>query len=99
MERATTVSLLSWLRRQLHEPEPRRERLETAIEHGDPAEARQTVARVAFSDAQRRHVDHLIGNWEHRPYRRSHPAGLPSDRELDQAHPERIGRPEQVTSR
>jgi hypothetical protein len=25
------------------------------------------VARVAFSDAQRRHVDRLIGDWEHRP--------------------------------
>jgi hypothetical protein len=67
MERATTVTLLSWLRRQLHEPEPRRERPEAAIEQGDPAEARRIVARVAFSDAQRRHVDRLIGDWEHRP--------------------------------
>jgi len=72
---------------------------EAAIEHGDPAEARRIVAQLAFSDAQRRHVDRLIGDWEHRPDRRSHPAGLLSNRELDQAPPERSGRPKQVTSR
>jgi hypothetical protein len=62
--RATRVSLLRWLRRQLRQPEPLRERLEAAIEHGDPAEARRIVARFAFSDAQRRYVDRLIDDWE-----------------------------------
>ena len=62
--RATRVSLLRWLRRQLRQPQPLRERLEAAIEHGDPAEARRIVARFAFSDAQRRHVDRLIDDWE-----------------------------------
>ena len=62
--RATRVSLLRWLRRQLQQPEPLRERLEAAIEHGDPAEARRIVARFAFSDVQRRHVDRLIDDWE-----------------------------------
>jgi hypothetical protein len=66
MERATRVSLLRWLRRQLQQPEPLRERLEAAIEQGDPEEARRIVARFAFSDAQRRHVDRLIDDWERR---------------------------------
>ena len=65
MGRATRVSLLRWLRGQLQQPEPVRERLEAAIEHGDPAEARRIVTRFAFSDAQRRHVDRLIDDWEH----------------------------------
>jgi len=62
--RATRVSLLRWLRGQLRQPEPLRERLEAAIEHGDPAGARRIVARFAFSDAQRRHIDRLIDDWE-----------------------------------
>jgi hypothetical protein len=93
LERATSVSLLRWLRRQLQQPEPLRERLEAAIEHGDPAEARRIVARFAFSAAQRHHVDRLIDDWVRRRDRRSYPAGLPSGRELDRAHPERSGRP------
>ena len=76
LERATRVSLLRWLRRQLQQPEPLRERLEAAIENGDPAEARRIVARFAFSDAQRRHVNRLIDDWEHRRERSLLPAGL-----------------------
>jgi hypothetical protein len=62
--RATRVSLLRWLRRQLRQPEPLRERLEAAIENDDPAEARLIVARFEFSEAQRRHVDGLIDEWQ-----------------------------------
>jgi len=58
------VSLLRWLRRQLRQPEPLRERLEAAIEHDDPAEARRIVARYSFSDVQRRHVERLLDEWE-----------------------------------
>ena len=43
---AATVSLLRWLRRQLREPTPDRERLEAAIANNDPKEARRIVARV-----------------------------------------------------
>ena len=50
---ATTVSLRRWLRRQLREPTPQRERLEAAIENDDPAEVRTIVARMSFNDAQR----------------------------------------------
>jgi hypothetical protein len=64
VSRATQVSLLRWLRRQLRQPEPLREHLEAAIENDDPAEARRIVARFDFSDAQRRHVDGLIDEWE-----------------------------------
>jgi hypothetical protein len=58
------VSLLRWLRRQLRQPEPLRERLEAAIENDDPIEARRIVARFEFTDAQRRHVDGLLDEWE-----------------------------------
>jgi hypothetical protein len=61
---ATAVSLRRWLRRQLREPNPAREHLEAAIENDDPAEARRLVARFEFSDAQRRHVDGLLDQWE-----------------------------------
>jgi hypothetical protein len=61
----TGVSLLRWLRRQLREPSPNRERLEAAIANDDPAEARRIVAIVPFSDAQRRHVELLLDEWEH----------------------------------
>ncbi|MBA3842101.1 MAG: hypothetical protein H0X39_05690 [Actinobacteria bacterium] len=64
MTTATTVSLLRWLRRQLREPTPDRERLEAAIANNDPAEARRIVARVTFNDAQRRHVEHLLDEWQ-----------------------------------
>jgi len=59
-----TVSLLRWLRRQLREPSPQRERLEAAIANDDPDEARRVVAKVPFGDAQRRHVERLLDAWE-----------------------------------
>jgi len=62
--RATTVSLLRWLRRQLQQPAALREHLEAAVENDDPAEARRLVARFEFSDAQRRHVEQLLAGWE-----------------------------------
>ena len=64
MSRATQVSLLRWLRRQLRQPDPLRERLEAAIENDDPAEARRIVATFEFSDAQRRHVERLLDEWQ-----------------------------------
>jgi len=60
----TTVSLLRWLRRQLREPAPQRERLEAAIANDDPREARRVVALMPFNDAQRRHVERLLDEWE-----------------------------------
>ncbi len=60
------VSLLRWLRRQLREPTPQREHLEAAIANDDPGEARRIVANVPFSDAQRRHVERLLDEWERR---------------------------------
>lgn len=60
----TTVSLLRWLRRQLREPTPERERLEAAIANDDPAEARRLVGLMPFNDAQRRHVERLLIEWE-----------------------------------
>ncbi len=64
MTTAATVSLLRWLRRQMREPAPQRERLEAAIANDDPAEARRIVATMPFSDAQRRHVGRLLDEWE-----------------------------------
>ena len=64
LKRATRVSLLRWLRRQLRQPEPLRERLEAAIAANDPAEARRVVAHFDFSDTQRVHVTRLIDEWE-----------------------------------
>ena len=61
------VSLLRWLRRQLREPTPQRERLEAAIANDDPDEARRVVAHVPFSDAQRRHVERLLDEWQSTP--------------------------------
>jgi hypothetical protein len=58
------VGLLRWLRRQLRQPTPHRERLEAAVEHDDPAEARRLLAQFAITDAQRRHVTELIAEWE-----------------------------------
>ena len=66
MTTPTGVSLLRWLRRQLREPSPNRERLEAAIANDDPGEARRIVEIVPFSDAQRRHVELLLDEWEHR---------------------------------
>ena len=61
---AATVSLLRWLRRQLREPAPQRERLEAAIANDDPAEARRIVDDMPFNDAQRHHVERLLEEWE-----------------------------------
>ena len=61
---AATVSLLRWLRRQLREPAPQRERLEAAIANDDPAEARRIVDFMPFNDAQRHHVERLLEEWE-----------------------------------
>ncbi len=59
-----TVSLLRWLRRQLRQPTPQREHLEAAVAHDDPAEARRLLDRFDFTEAQRRHVEGLIDEWE-----------------------------------
>ena len=59
-----SVSLLRWLRRQLREPTPWRERLEAAVANDDPQEARRLLAQMEFTDAQRRHVGGLIERWE-----------------------------------
>ncbi len=64
MTTPTSVSLLRWLRRQLREPAPQREHLEAAIANDDPHEARRLVAAMPFSDAQRRHVERLLDEWE-----------------------------------
>jgi hypothetical protein len=48
----------------MRQPEPLRERLEAAIENDDPAEARRIVARFDFSEAQRRHVEGLLDEWQ-----------------------------------
>jgi hypothetical protein len=64
MNRAATVSLLRWVRRQLRQPAPNRERLEAAVANDDPGEARRVLARYEFSDAQRRHVEGLLDAWE-----------------------------------
>jgi hypothetical protein len=61
---AARVSLLRWLRRQLRQREPLRERLEAAIASDDPAEARRIVERFEFSATQRRHVERLLDEWE-----------------------------------
>lgn len=59
-----TVSLLRWLRRQLRQQTDLREHLEAAVENDDPAEARRLIARVPFSEAQRRHVEGLLARWD-----------------------------------
>ena len=60
----TAVSLLRWLRRQLREPTPERERLEAAIANDDPGEARRIVRLMPFNDAQQRHIERLLAEWE-----------------------------------
>jgi hypothetical protein len=61
---AARVSLLRWLRRQLRQAEPLRERLEAAIAADDVTEARRIVARFEFSPTQQRHVTRLLDQWE-----------------------------------
>jgi hypothetical protein len=65
-----TVSLLRWLRRQLREPTPLREHLEAAVANDDPAEARRLLEGFDFTEAQRRHVERLIDEWERTRARR-----------------------------
>jgi hypothetical protein len=55
---------LRWLRRQLREPTPWRERLEAAVANDDPAEARRLLPHMEFTEAQRHHVAGLIERWE-----------------------------------
>jgi hypothetical protein len=64
MTRAAQVSLQRWLRRQLQQPTPTRERLEAAVENDDPSEVRRVLAEVPFTPEQRRHVDGLLDAWE-----------------------------------
>jgi hypothetical protein len=59
-----SVSLLRWLRRQLRQPTPLRERLEAAVANDDPVEARRLLARMDFTESQRHHVEGLIDRWE-----------------------------------
>jgi hypothetical protein len=59
-----SVSLLRWLRRQLREPTPWRERLEAAVANDDPTEARRLLGQMDFTFEQRRHVEGLIDRWE-----------------------------------
>jgi hypothetical protein len=63
---AEGVSLLRWLRRQMREPTAQREHLEAAVANDDPAEARRIIASVPFNDAQRRHVERLLDEWQQR---------------------------------
>ena len=62
----SAVSLLRWLRRQLREPTPWRERLEAAVANDDPEEARRLLRQMDFTDAQRRHVTGLLDRWAER---------------------------------
>ena len=62
--RSNAVGLLRWLRRQLAQPTPLRERLEAAVANDDPAEARRCLAQFEFSESQRRHVEALLDAWE-----------------------------------
>jgi len=48
----------------MREPTPTRERLEAAIANNDPSEARQLLKGMDFNDAQRRHVESLLTEWE-----------------------------------
>jgi len=61
---AAAVSLLRWLRRQLREPSPLRERLEAAVANDDPAEARRLLDHVEFGEGQRRQLESLLVRWE-----------------------------------
>lgn len=64
MTASEAVSLLRWLRRQLREPTAQREHLEAAIANDDPGEARRIIALVPFNEAQRRHVERLLDEWQ-----------------------------------
>jgi hypothetical protein len=62
--RSNSVGLLRWLRRQLAQPTPLRERLEAAVANNDPEEARRCLAHFEFSPAQRHHVEALLDAWQ-----------------------------------
>jgi len=64
VESAARVSLLRWLRRQLRQPTPVRERLEAAVANDDPAEVRRLLGAWQLSADQRRHLERLLGAWE-----------------------------------
>jgi hypothetical protein len=64
MEGAARVSLLRWLRRQLRQPTPVRERLEAAVAEDDPGEVRRLLGAWQFSEDQLRHVERLLAAWE-----------------------------------
>lgn len=74
MTAAATVSLRRWLRRQLREPTPQRERLEAAIAADDPGEARRIVQRMSFSPEQQHHVASLLEAWERERRREDEPS-------------------------
>ncbi len=63
MSDQASVSLLRWLRRQLRQPTPWRERLEAAVANDDPEEARRLLSQMEFTEAQRRHVAGLLDRW------------------------------------
>ena len=63
-DRSNSVGLLRWLRRQLAQPTPLRERLEAVVANDDPAEARRCLDQFEFSDEQRHHVERLLDAWE-----------------------------------
>ncbi len=64
MESAARVGLLRWLRRQLRQQTPARERLEAAVANDDPDEVRRLLRAWEFSDDQLRHVARLLEAWE-----------------------------------
>jgi hypothetical protein len=69
--RSNAVGLLRWLRRQLRQPTPARERLEAAVANDDPGEARRVLATFDFSEDQRRHVELLLDAWDRELQRES----------------------------
>ncbi len=62
--RLETVNLLRWLRRQLAQPGPLRERIEAAVANDDPQELRRLLAAFDFGPDQLRHVEALLDAWE-----------------------------------
>jgi hypothetical protein len=60
----SAVSMLRWLRRQMRQPGPARERLEAAVANDDPEEVRRLLAHFPFSDDQRRNVEQMLDAWE-----------------------------------
>jgi hypothetical protein len=50
----------------MREPTAQREHLEAAIVNDDPGEARRIIALVPFNEAQRRHVERLLDEWQQR---------------------------------